>query len=494
MRHQTSCGTESRTDAGALVRRCADGALGKGLLARGDQLLVAVSGGPDSVALLSVLTELAGPRDLKLRVLHINHGLRGAEAEEDAEFVATLCERLGVPLSVERVCVLDSVGSRGSRSLQEAAREARYAALRRTAELAGAKLIALGHQADDQAETVLMWMLRGCGARGLSGMPMLREGVYIRPLLHVRRAQILAYLDARGLPYRADSSNASLRYVRNRIRQEVLPVLERLNPAIVRVLCRQARILAEEDRWVGEEAQARAGRFVTESREGEVVLDGPGFRTLPLALQRRIIRSVLWRVGGTEKGPSWSAVSAVLDSVVQGRSGAVLTLRGARAFRENDTVYVQSLSLAKELRATDGESGVPPSGILLRVPSSTRWPPTGDEIRVRARAARDGDRAGLQRDRPIRAILDADRVGGELRARSWQRGDWFQPSGMGGHRKKLQDFFSDRKVPRRSRHRIPVLVGREGIVWVAGYRPDERVLVTDSTKRVLVIELVSHPS
>ncbi|HKW85715.1 MAG TPA: tRNA lysidine(34) synthetase TilS, partial [Nitrospiraceae bacterium] len=229
-----------------LVRRVAEAARARRLFKPGDRLLAAVSGGADSVALLSLLTELAPSWKLALWAVHINHGLRGAESEEDARFVASLCERLGVQLIGERVDLTNPARRRLRQSLQEYAREARYAAMQRVGQALGVDKIALGHTADDQAETLLMWMLRGSGTTGLAGIPANREPLFIRPLLDFSRADIVSYLRTQKLGVREDSSNAKLLYLRNRIRHELLPAMKRFNPALVKVLGRQVEILREE--------------------------------------------------------------------------------------------------------------------------------------------------------------------------------------------------------------------------------------------------------
>ena len=206
----------------AFLHRVAGTVRRRALIERGQHVLVAVSGGPDSVALLALLHRLAASWRLTLTVAHFNYGLRGTESDGDEVFVVSLCRKLGVPLHVRKL----SVGRRGrGNSFQAEARRLRYEALETIARECGADRITVGHTADDQAETVLLWMLRGAGLAGLSGMPPSREGGIVRPLYDVSRAEVLAYLRVEGVQYREDSSNAKPRYLRNRIRHEVLPVL-----------------------------------------------------------------------------------------------------------------------------------------------------------------------------------------------------------------------------------------------------------------------------
>lgn len=481
-----------QTMPSSLALRVAEAARARRLFSPGDRLLAAVSGGPDSVALLSLLTELASTWKLVLWAIHINHGLRGAESEEDARFVASLCERLGVELISERVDLTGPARRRSRQSLQEYAREARYAAMQRVGQDLGADKLALGHTADDQAETLLMWMLRGSGTTGLAGIPRSREPLFIRPLLDFSRAEILAYLEAQGLESREDSSNAKLLYLRNRVRHELLPALKRFNPAVLKVLGRQAEILREEDGCLQQWASEHLARMTCQDADGTVAVDRAALLALPLALQRRMVRTLIRQTSGMIKAPTFGAVSAVLDQVVQGRSGSAITVQGAQIAREYGRILFRPRRAILNARlSARSEAGVDAAeGLALPVPSTLRWPLTGQMIRVSfgSSAAADLPIAPTQ-PRSI-AIFDADRFTMELLVRSWRPGDVFRPLGMGGRRKKLQDYFADIKLPREERSRMPLVVSPEGILWVAGHRPDHRFYATTSTKRTLVVELL----
>jgi tRNA(Ile)-lysidine synthase len=264
----------------------------RGLLQPGQKVLVALSGGPDSVALLSTLHAIAPLWDVSLTAVHCNYGLRGAESDSDARFVSSLCRRLSIPclvipLSVNR----REPGS--SSSLQARAREARYRLFRALAVDLGAERVALGHNEDDQAETVLLRMLRGAGLRGLAGMPHIREQLFIRPLLSVSRRDILSYLKSTGLSYRTDSSNANPIYLRNRVRHELLPVIQSLSPGAVPRLARQADILRDDDRVLDVLAARRLASTIRSRTATSLVLDRARVLELPAALQRRMLRQAL---------------------------------------------------------------------------------------------------------------------------------------------------------------------------------------------------------
>jgi tRNA(Ile)-lysidine synthase len=385
---------------------------------------------------------------------------------------------MGIALSSERLPV-----SRRRRSLQEAAREARYAVLDRIAHEVGANKIALGHTADDQAETMLMWMLRGAGMSGLSGIPPVREGRIIRPLLDLSRADVLAYLHANDVAFRVDSSNAKPTYARNRIRLELMPALKRFNPAVIEVLKRQAEILRAEDEWLGGITAGYLNKVILDASQGRLVIDRAMLVALPLALQRRLLRAVLHQAG-LHKAPTFRGVSDILTRVALGRSGSALTVRGIQVSREYDRIFLRS-------GAGEGDISADPDApvVVLPVPSTQIWPLTRQTIRASLVHLGSPQEQVFGRRSERRADFDADCITGPLVLRCWQPGDTFQPLGMGGQRKKLQDYFADIKLPRTVRSRVPLVASPDGIVWVCGHRMDHRFRVTSGTKRVIMLEL-----
>ncbi|MDQ6734294.1 MAG: tRNA lysidine(34) synthetase TilS [Nitrospirota bacterium] len=484
-RIQTTSHTNSR--CAPLMRRVAEAIKRQRLIERGDCIVVAVSGGPDSVALLSVLHGLAPSWNLALSVAHFNYGLRGAESDDDAAFVMRLCARFNVPYRCERLTLTDNLSklSKG-RSLQEAAREARYAALLRLCESLSANKVAVGHTRDDQAETVIMWLLRGAGTTGLSGMPALRLP-FVRPLLAVGRADVLSYLVEQGLDFREDSSNATPIYLRNRVRHHLLPVLTRFNPVILEVLARQADILREDDTCLDSMAAEQFARVGRELCNNEWVLDRTGLLAMPLALQRRILRKAVQRTTGVNRGPSFGVVSLLLDRVVHGCSGSCVTVRNANVSRAYETILFQPRDVVPGARGASAAAS--DMSIALPVPSTISWPFTGQRLQADLVHGPQSEKTCSTLP-PMHAMLDADRMTLDLCVRTWRPGDRFHPFGFGGHQKKLQDLFADLKVPRPSRERIPLIVAPEGIVWVAGYRTDHRFRVTASTRRLLRLALL----
>ena len=427
------------------------------LLRQGEPLLVGVSGGPDSVALLDALVRLG----YQPQLAHLNHQLRGAASDADAEFVRQLASQHGLPAHIAAVRAAPD---------EEACREARLNFFGQVAKETGVSTLALAHTADDQVETFLLHLLRGAGTTGLTGIVpdrLLGRLRVIRPLLTVSRADVLQYLTAYGLQYREDASNAELRFSRNRVRHVLLPLLEReFNPQVRAALMRTAEILRDEDACLTE--------LVAKYRSA-ASLSVQTLRQLPVALQRRVIREWLGVVDFNE-------VEAVRHlAAAESPSGAVDSL----VYREYDALH-----------KTQGQG---------TEPAEERWPlKIGGETVIVALGVKfvvEGaelsalslEKKHQSRDKSPHSneAFDADALGAAPFLRTWQEGDRFQPLGMIGE-KKLQDFFVDEKVPRRQRSRVPVLCSSDGrIAWVVGYRIAEPFKVTGSTKRVVWIKAVS---
>lgn len=447
------------------------------LFAQGHHLLVAVSGGPDSVALLWILNRLRPSWRLRLTAVHFNYGLRGAESDGDQESVEALCRRLEIPLRTEPLRVDKQV--RGM-SLQAAAREMRYHAMMTMARTCGADRVAVGHTADDQAETVLLWILRGAGLTGLSGMPATRDGVVVRPLYETRRKDVHAYLQAEGVPFRRDSSNDSPVYVRNRVRHEVIPALERVAPSAVETVCRLADLCREDDRFLEEHVAALSEENIARLPDGGSTIERSFLQRLPRPAQRRVIRNLCRGTDAQRRPPSLRAVERLLRLAAKGTTVSDPKLVPAGVRVEKDRLYFLPPEAPTRSRVRPGR--VAPS--VLTVPGAVRWEATGQRIEARRLPRRSvrrstGDLNGI--------AVDADRISAPLVVRSWEPGDRFFPLGMNGRSKKLQDFFTDLKVSGEDRMRIPVVAAPEGIVWIVGYRQDGRWVENEATERSLIL-------
>ncbi len=501
------------------------------MFAPGSRALVAVSGGPDSVALLHVLHELAGTLEIGLGVAHLNHGIRGASADRDEEFVRQLARRLGLPLHLARRDVPRRAET-ARMSIEEAARAERYALLTETANSEGYARIATGHTADDQAETVLLALLRGSGITGLGGMPPVL-GQVARPLIESTRADVLAYLAGRGADYCHDETNDDLTYTRNRVRHMLLPMLEReFNPNIRATLARNALLVQEEDAWL----HSLAAEFLTKAgspaqagrgQAGAVAIDREALVAAPPALRRRALREAareLIRAASVDaQGPAELTAANVEDLVnllASGRTGARLDLPGLGAelgYRE--LVLRAGAPTSRPSGAGGGAPSATPANrgrtpghdVPLDVPGSvsTVEVPLWD-IAARVAAAegpppqapagrpappetgRDGSGPAWQVEAgecvtSFQAYLDLDRLAPPLRVRTRRRGDRFWPHGAPGER-KLKDFLIDSKVPRTVRDLLPVVYDGTGRVCaVLPLRAADWATVGPATQRVLVL-------
>jgi tRNA(Ile)-lysidine synthase len=311
------------------------------LFDRGRHLLVGVSGGPDSIALLSLLHRLRFPWRLTLTAVHCNYGLRGTESDGDQAFVEAVCRRLDIPLYTRR---LDAQGRACGASLQAAARDLRYRVMMDIARECGADRIVVGHTADDQAETVLLWMLRGAGLTGLSGMPACRNGVIVRPLYETRRREILAYLHEEGLAFRRDSSNDTPIYLRNRIRQEIVPALQRVVPSAVEALCRIGDICREDDLFLDDQVAGLCDARINRLPDGGWSIARSFLRQLPRAAQRRVVRNLLRQCDVQHRSPGIREIERLLQIVVGKTVVSGIAISSASVTVEKDFVRFSRLT------------------------------------------------------------------------------------------------------------------------------------------------------
>jgi len=450
------------------------------LIAPGTHLLVAVSGGADSTALLLALHEVADPLRLRLGVAHLHHGLRGDEADGDAAFVEELAARLGCRCVVGRADVARRARARGV-SVEMAAREARYRFLADHARTLGAGAVATAHQAGDQAETVLLKLARGSGPDALAGIAprTVVHGVpVVRPLLEVTRAQVEAFLRERHAAWREDATNRERTHLRNRVRHEILPTLaQRLNPDIVRVLCRTAGVLRDEHAWLDGLLAERLAACVDERGRLRVA----DVRDAPVAARRRVLRRWL-RNGGAPVRLLTFDTGEAADRLLCRRqgSGSVPLPGGLRVRREYGVLVL-------EAAGADRPGPAFRRRIALRGETLLSDPPLRVVTEVRPGIRRD---AGGQPGRlPAAASLRRDAVGRHhLVLRSWRPGDRIRPLGMQGS-KKVQDIFVDGKVPAARRARIPLLECGGRIAWIPGYRIARDFAVPDATTDALQIRI-----
>jgi tRNA(Ile)-lysidine synthase len=430
------------------------------LCAPGDTLIVAFSGGADSASLLDILAHLPG-YNLQLVVAHLNHLLRGVESDADELFAKAAADRYNCPFALARVDVA-ALALKTGFSLEEAGREARYAFFREVAAKYAAAAVAVGHHKGDQAETVLMRLLRGAGGSGLSAMrPKCADRMIVRPLLSLRRPEIEAYLQKGGLPWREDSSNAAVRFLRNRIRHELLPYLGSFTADIEERLCRTAEALAADEEVLETAAAGAFSRTVAVTASGAEA-DIDALCREPLPLRKRLYRQALQAVKGDLRRISFTHLAAIDKLVFAARPNSELTLPGGirvvRAYR--------SLCFTRQL-----EDPLPAGGELL-LESPGDYPlPCGGRLRIEERA--ETFAAGKAAGAHILAAL-AGQLQFPLTVRYFRDGDRFIPMGMNS-RKKLKNLFIDRKIPLHARKKVPLLVDRGEIVWVCGVQAAERM-------------------
>jgi tRNA(Ile)-lysidine synthase len=441
------------------------------MLSFGERVVVAVSGGPDSVCLLYLLLQISQELNLQLFVAHLNHMLR-EEAIQEEEFVRELAERYSLPFHSERIEVAHLVQK--GETLEEGARRIRYDFLRRASERFSANKIALGHNADDLVETVLLNLIRGTGIRGMRGIPPVRkEGsiAFIRPLINIWREEITDYLREKNIPYMIDRSNLSLQFTRNRIRHQVIPLLEEINPKVKLAIHRLAEIASEINSFIEDEVKKGKERIVEGKSESSLYINLPALFSFHPALQKEILRSILAEFLSYEIGRE--EMERILEV---GRSEGAITLPGRIEVRR----------VGDLLKFRKGRESPISYEIPIKVPGSTPIPQAKIRIEVEIIEGKH-----LVRDASCREVtLDMDGIKGRLIARNWRRGDRFIPLGM-RNEKKLQDIFVDKKIPREERRRIPIICDEEGIVWVVGVGISERVKVREGTRRVFYLRAIS---
>ena len=449
---------------------------------RAATLVVACSGGPDSTALLHALVALQPTLDLQLHVAHLNHDFRGQEAEDDARFAAQMAKGLGLYSTVAEADPMAYQQEMGISSFEEAAREVRYRFLTGLAHRINADAIALGHTADDQAETILMHLIRGAGLPGLRGMrevsrwrdgPKGQSAVLFRPLLEAERNDTRAYCLELDIPFRVDSTNSSLRFTRNRIRHKLIPALEEYNPRVREALLRTGRAAAESLEFLDEELNVLWPKMF--SKEGrKVFVDAAALKDLRPYMRGMALRRAFAEANGSLRRLSETHVKSML-ALSQGPAGKSVHLPGGLTMRSTqDRLIIGPLERRKTAAPT------PDFEHLVKVPGTTRIP--GWRITVEpAPPNLDPNTLG-----PTAAIFDACRMGTRIVVRNRRPGDYLHPLGMSG-RKKLKDLLIDLKIPRELRPSTPLLVSSNGLLWVFPYRVSELSKVDKSTRRRLLV-------
>lgn len=449
------------------------------LVEKGDRLIVGVSGGVDSMVLLHLLYACREAFDLSLIVAHVNHGLRPVESEKEAELVQEEAARLGLPFEYGQFNVKE-FQKKGGLSPQDAARRVRFHFFDDLLQRHHAQKIALGHHADDQVETVLLRLIRGSGLQGLKGMLPIRDGKVIRPLLGVWEEEIQSFAMEKKIPFLSDSSNLKRDYLRNRIRLALIPLMEReYQPNFKEILLRTSNILREEDDYLEKGAEAAYQKVVREERE-TLSFKFSEYQSLHQAIQWRVIKKILGRIydrGVAVEEGEWSDVNEMHRKLHQSSPSFLLELpRGAWVEKRYDAVLLGKGKLKPFL----------PFDVELISPGRTIIREIGKEVVIEET---DRDKFKNYRGPLNTALMDYGSLQFPLRMRNFRPGDRFYPLGAKGTQ-KLKNFFIDHKIPKFERPQVPLLVSGEMIAWIVGYRIDERVKITEKTRKVLAVKVV----
>jgi tRNA(Ile)-lysidine synthase len=454
-----------------------------GLFPPGARVLVAASGGADSTALVCLLVEIAGRLRLEVAGLaHLNHGLRGGASDGDEQFCRELARRHGLRFAVSHADVR-AAAREWHRGIEDAGRRLRYDFFSRVVQQLGATHVAVGHTRDDQAETLLLNLLRGAGTIGLAAMQPARDAV-VRPLIECSHAELVAWLGERGVPFREDASNLDRRFLRNRVRHDVLPALAGPFPSVASALARSAEIVRAEAAHLDALA-AETLEALGHGEESALVIDAGKLAGLPLAVARRVVLRALGnRAGGRFVG--FNQVERVL-ALAAGRVRGPLSLPGQRA----EVVAGRLVLTSVAGRLHEGAPNAGSSGNfwreLLSIPGEALLA-DGRRVSSELRHWRGSLAECRAQSSPVEVMVDAGLVS-NLSVRFRRQGDRFRPLGLGGH-KSLQDFFTDRKVPRRDRALTPLVVDGGGrIVWVAGFAISEDFRVGPATRDVVILKL-----
>jgi tRNA(Ile)-lysidine synthase len=453
------------------------------LIESGEKILIGVSGGPDSMALLHVLTSLSSELDITLAAVYVNHGLRPDESREEKVMVEAAAQSLDVECFCEDVDVKGLVASR-KLSTEHAARLLRYDLFEQKAEQTDAAKIAVAHTADDQAEELLLRLIRGTARKGLSGMKTMRDARIIRPFLRIPKSLLLQYLEDKSIDFMLDSSNKKNFYLRNRIRNDLLPYLAKsYNPDIRQTLLRTANILQDEEEFLENLSEDKFSAIVTTAvgaPDKEIRLDLEHFNREPGAIQRRLLEKCCWTMNCE---PRSQQIESLLQLATAGVRGGSLHLSdGLRVTKEENRLrffYPQGRGPFRGDLSTEGKTTFPE--MTIHTPGTYEFPELGKKLLVEHVDKPDEISEEVF---PTGEYLDSSLFSFPLTIRGMEPGDRFHPLGAPGS-KKVSDFLTDQKIERQSRWSVPVLCSSDSILGLPGLRIDHRYRITDKSTHVL---------
>jgi len=444
------------------------------LLEKGDRVIVALSGGPDSTALLAALASIANDLDLSLVVAHFNHGLRGAESDGDEEFSRNLSEKMGFPFVSGNM----SQGKvKKGFSPEDFFRRQRYDFLNKISDDHQAQKIALGHNLQDQAETVLLNILRGSGLEGLKGFLPMRDGKFIRPLMEISRKEITSYLNEAGIPHRQDSSNENTRYRRNLIRSELIPLLkEKYNPKIEENLTQMAEILRLENEFIGQHVDEVLKSSFIQRRQNGILLKISYVNDLPSAIRLRLFKMILESLNPAKNGFAFIHIKSLDNFAQKSESGKRISLPlGIEVRREYEDLILERKKAGFKQTKYEYTMKIPDSLYIKE-----RKVTIHSEIAAKESVCFRGGNE---------VYMDLDKIQQPVIIRTRRDGDWFQPLGMQG-RQKIKDFFIDHKIPQCQRNETMLFVDQISVICIQNMRLNDRVKITAETKNVLKLEIL----
>ena len=438
------------------------------MLKPGDRVVVAVSGGPDSVCLLDIMAELSTSMNVSLIIAHYNHGLRDSEDANENRLVKKLAEKHSLPIECEKASGLEN----NMASLEEIARNSRYAFLDKVKSKHNANKIALGHNLNDQAETFLMRLLRGSGMTGLSGIPPVRDKVFIRPLIETDRNEILDYLDYHKIEYAIDSSNLNKKHLRNRIRLELIPELIKYQPNLVENFGRLAAYLREENEFIHTQAEKWVETESRTERDDCLYIKLPVMIKLPRTFAARILRIIISKFITYLHGIDAGHIDSIFELMENQKPNAFINLPKGLIVKKEYDKLVFSLD----------EEEIKPFNYIISEPGTIYIEETGQRISIKKTERPEAE--PVEKSAPGTELINGDKVQFPLTLRNFLPGDKFIPLGMKG-RKKVKDYFIDLKIPVSDRRMAPILLQEDEIICICGYRIDECFKVTPDTKTVL---------
>jgi len=436
----------------------------------GDKVVVGVSGGPDSIALLYILSKLKKELKISLYVAHLNHKIRGKDAERDMKFVEAFAKKLKLPITCRENNV-KALAKKEKLSLEDAARRVRYKFYEDVLNEVKASKIALGHTTDDNVETVLMRLVTGTGTRGLLGIPT-KRGKIVRPLIDCWRREIESYCKKHKVKPRIDKSNYDAKYLRNKIRHRLLPVLESINPNVKTAINNTIELLSSDYEYLMKMSIKALHGAMIKSTKGSIKLDIDKLLMYPDSIRRYVLRVALEEVKGDLENITFTHIENILSKLPDDKKWELHLPSGIFVFGDGDELEI-STSMSEEEGKIHFE-------YKLEVPGTVNIKEAG--LKINAEAVAIPKKLKLK-DRN-QAIIDLGKTGNTLIVRSRNIGDRFSPFGIRGT-KKLKDFLIDEKIPHKERDLIPILESRGKIVWVAGYRIDNAFRVTSKTRKAL---------